>query len=1031
MEYVQNLQGQRAIATASKRAYAATSETLPGLKDVASDMMKLLLRVSERKNATNVQCSEHLQALAQIQSLASPVNAQINSLDAAHREEEPHFELLLMTTRLPQLYGSLLIECVRRREWSEKFSGDSQRLAEELAMVKEDEEKRRRKWHRNTGVQLPFNFENSSQPIRTEVNTRGDLSGGLPTITRQDVEQYISVLRPIEGVSDVVRELTQSVQDLDKPSKKINKRLRGFKMGSVHEANLMASSFLGANSEEIKVLRAEKANLAEKVKGSESRIRKLEDLLHRARTTAGPPGNSPTSGGMGPLAEHHHTHHLSHRRSSSEATEPLQARINALETQLAVEKDNVEQMRKEAAARVESEKAMNARILQADDTKKDLMANLESLNNQHVAERKDLQKTIEELEQKLNSLYEEMDRLEDERSQLKGAESELVTLNTTTTKLREQHEQATARIEELTRQMEEAEEKHREELEQQKLRVEEELKRAEKAEEALAASEESNTRLTGQVFSLENELKAAKEAVLATQLQYTDSHRTITDTVKQMYGHLSVEIPGLDDALKLVQHATESVQSHVVRSKDVAGKLSEEVAKTASLEAELKDLRTKFESRTAKAKDLTNRLYTHNMRSIQLLESLGFKVVRNENSMQIVRLPRSSSTSASTILNQSVLNQNVADSTLALTASKTQPTKPSPLGSAQTTSTDDLNLLYWMDATDSEAESEKFSKYLQTIASLDLDAFSETIAGRYKKVEGDYRTMTKQARAYREKYYRARDEAAEKIAFRSFKSGDLALFLPTRNQATRPWAAFNVGAPHYFLREHDSHKLATRDWLLARISKVEERIVDLSRSTAGSATENGGRTSSLSGNVSNDDTSLNEPDSENPFELSDGLRWYLLDAVEEKPGAPTTPGLSASTVAAANVNVDAKANLKSSRKPNTGAKKKLTDITVEQARRTTSGGGSSRNSLALTDAAAAVVRAGLQAGIVPVPGSGGVGGLAGGEMAVESGTGSPSKPRTPIEKVVDAIVPRSRAASLRGFAGAPGTQKDQQPPTSG
>ncbi|KAF2687272.1 hypothetical protein K458DRAFT_415536 [Lentithecium fluviatile CBS 122367] len=40
---------------------------------------------------------------------------------------------------------------------------------------------------------------------------------------------------------------------------------------------------------------------------------------------------------------------------------------------------------------------------------------------------------------------------------------------------------------------------------------------------------------------------------------------------------------------------------------------------------------------------------------------------------------------------------------------------------------------------------------------------------------------------------------------------------------------------------------------------------------------------------------------DNPFELSDGLRWYLLDAVEEKPGAPGTPGLGKTTVASARV----------------------------------------------------------------------------------------------------------------------------------
>src|SRR6202034_2572695 len=50
-----------------------------------------------------------------------------------------------------------------------------------------------------------------------------------------------------------------------------------------------------------------------------------------------------------------------------------------------------------------------------------------------------------------------------------------------------------------------------------------------------------------------------------------------------------------------------------------------------------------------------------------------------------------------------------------------------------------------------------------------------------------------------------------------------------------------------------------------------------------------------------DGASTRSVDDENPFELSDGLRWYLIDATEEKPGAPSTPGLGKSTVASAHI----------------------------------------------------------------------------------------------------------------------------------
>jgi autophagy-related protein 11 len=162
-------------------------------------------------------------------------------------------------------------------------------------------------------------------------------------------------------------------------------------------------------------------------------------------------------------------------------------------------------------------------------------------------------------------------------------------------------------------------------------------------------------------------------------------------------------------------------------------------------------------------------------------------------------------------------------------------------------------------------------------------------------MEHTARKWQKEARAYRDKAHRFQADAHEKIAFRSFKDGDLALFLPTRNQATRPWAAFNVGAPHYFLREQDSHKLHGREWLVARISKVEERIVDLSKTMDGAA----GR-ASMDGRSITSNSAISFED-DNPFELSDGLRWYLLDAAEEKPGAPGTPGLGKSTVASARI----------------------------------------------------------------------------------------------------------------------------------
>ncbi|KAK2037137.1 hypothetical protein LZ31DRAFT_482025 [Colletotrichum somersetense] len=190
------------------------------------------------------------------------------------------------------------------------------------------------------------------------------------------------------------------------------------------------------------------------------------------------------------------------------------------------------------------------------------------------------------------------------------------------------------------------------------------------------------------------------------------------------------------------------------------------------------------------------------------------------------------------------------------------------------------------DAEDPDVETDKYEAFMTRLGSFDMDLFAETVYRRVKDVEHLARKLQRDARAYREKAHTLQRDSHEKIAFKHFKEGDLALFLPTRNQTAGAWAAFNVGFPHYFLRETDAHRLRSREWLVARITRIQERVVDLSKSLHKQLPDN---------------DSVNGEEDDNPFQLSDGLRWYLIDAHEDKPGAPTTPGLGKSTIATNNV----------------------------------------------------------------------------------------------------------------------------------
>ena len=124
---------------------------------------------------------------------------------------------------------------------------------------------------------------------------------------------------------------------------------------------------------------------------------------------------------------------------------------------------------------------------------------------------------------------------------------------------------------------------------------------------------------------------------------------------------------------------------------------------------------------------------------------------------------------------------------------------------------------------------------LEILRAVDHDHLLDVV----NKTGSTIRKWQKQCKEYR-------DRAKGKISFRNFTKGDLALFLPTKNSESKPWAAFNgasgigwndhkkftllvpVSFPHYFLQAtgHLAEQLKTREWVVARITLITERVVD-------------------------------------------------------------------------------------------------------------------------------------------------------------------------------------------------------------
>lgn len=283
-------------------------------------------------------------------------------------------------------------------------------------------------------------------------------------------------------------------------------------------------------------------------------------------------------------------------------------------------------------------------------------------------------------------------------------------------------------------------------------------------------------------------------------------------------------------------HETEELEE---RLKALTLRHNEANGRLATLEDENVRSRTVSENSFVKIQDLSQRIYTSYKRSCVLLESLGLQAQKEYD-----------------ISTGEVISFEIHRVKGLRKKHRKKKSPTTDTDNAETPSDDDFKALYWMNPIDeSTVEEDKYRQFLAKVF-VDYDLYVEKVAKRFEDLEHLARKLQKEARNYRTMTQQLDEESKSKIALNHFKVGDLVLFLPTRDpsRTPQPWAAFNVGAPHFFLKQKDnSDSLKDRDWLVGRISGIEERIVQ----------------------------HHNDRD-ENPFDLSEGLRWYYLEAVEEK-----------------------------------------------------------------------------------------------------------------------------------------------------
>lgn len=1006
-EYVNGLpNNQKTISQVSRTALLHTRNFLPSMLQIHSEIGQLWNDSAQRKAQAMESAVRHLQKISVLESTVAQIHGRLAHLDTEVENAEP-FDLLNSLIRLPSVYGSLLVECVRRREWNEKMTMDSSSLVEELATFKEEELRRRKRWLKDMGGAVDLESIDD-MALGVEVNVQAQKQK-WPNITREDIIKFLGSLKATGSFNDLHGELEELAQALDLPTKQQVRRAKAFKNGSVHDATFGKNSLLLRGDDELlQSIKNEKSKLEDRLKSSDSRIRKLEDLLHRQSQISRPSSSGPFSMNTGPSFERHATsplltytsslsrpHEIPSRKSSISSRKNLMnneteernlaQRITALEAELSAEKARSIVLQQNAIAKENVEAELRGRVQDAMSTKDDLLENLEAQQREFDDERRVLEDENAKFKAKLEEAEDELDRVlenNDSEGKIRTLEGEIVSLREDAIRqndkaqeqiesLRTDHQLQLEKAEKLEKQMEEQKVEYAE-LDSKRKALASHLNSRDQAQsehhrglraallqlskdeaapedfnslvdlvevtaeksasylsqvrETLAVVQAENLALEARAKERANEIDDLTERLGTEEIEVFSARENLAEQ-KTRFNALQADIHRereqhgeLRTRFSTTEAANEALERQIEKKhreiNDLSSNLKGSRQRTQALEGELLDgqtrldelqqkhgsLRTHFEAQIPRAEDVSVRLYSQNEVLLRLLEQIGLTVTKQDNTMVIQKAPRNAG--ASTVLSDPSMSMHRSISV------------PLPVRGTLETFTDD-SVARWANLDNPGEEASRFTKYIEEIQSFDLHAYSEAVIRRVKEIEHTARKWQREARSYRDKSHRAQGEAHDKIAFRSFKEGDLALFLPTRNQATRPWAAFNVGAPHFFLREQDSHKLRTRDWLLARISKVEERVVNLAKSLDG-------------GNAVNDRRSIGDGsdggasfDDENPFELSDGLRWYLLDAAEEKPGAPINIGLSKVTVASANV--DAKGSIRMKKSPDgSGATKTLT-----------------------------------------------------------------------------------------------------------
>ncbi|KAH7162908.1 hypothetical protein B0J13DRAFT_23436 [Dactylonectria estremocensis] len=412
---------QRDLTLASKTASVHTEHIVPTLKNRAQEMDGMLHYATEARNFIALESARFMRTITDITSLHSSVKSQINVLNQSE-DDMTTFDYLRLIHQLPYMYASFVVESIRRREWVDKVKTDSSTLANEMALFQDEESKRRRKWQKMIGSTYGPGLD--TNVIGLEVNLLGE-DAPWPTVTKEELNEFAQALQDDGIDQEILDDIVKLIQELNTPTKQQNKRLKAFKNGSIHEAALGRSGLMIRGDDDVlRSLQDDKGKLENKLRTAESRVRRLEDLLHR-QSQAARSGNlfqpqSPQPRERQNSVSSIKSSRFDDRRRSSGNGDHLLRRITQLENELRQEKQRSTHLQQELSTQTTRHEEMKGQMDDANSTKKDLLGNMEALEREFVVERKALEDEIKNLKARLEDTEDDLENFDESRQHEKA-----------------------------------------------------------------------------------------------------------------------------------------------------------------------------------------------------------------------------------------------------------------------------------------------------------------------------------------------------------------------------------------------------------------------------------------------------------------------------------------------------------------------------------------------------------------------------------------------------------------------------------